>query len=98
MKGSNRLRIETLRIDAYTAMMPEVFRQDGYVFFFYSNEGSEPMHIHVRRGGGFAKFWIEPLELDHAHGMKTAELARAEELVAQHVDDIRRKWNEVFGA
>ncbi len=56
------------------------------------------MHIHVRRGGGFAKFWIEPLELDHAHGMKTAELARAEELVAQHVDDIRRKWNEVFGA
>jgi len=56
------------------------------------------MHIHVRRGGGFAKFWIEPLELDHAHGMKTAELTRAEELVAQHVDDIRRKWNEVFGA
>ncbi len=26
--GSNRLRIETLRIDAYTAIMPEVFRQD----------------------------------------------------------------------
>ena len=36
--------------------MPEVFRTEGYVFFFYSNEGREPMHVHVRRGGGFAKF------------------------------------------
>jgi hypothetical protein len=36
--------------------MPEVFRKLGYVFFFYSNEGQEPMHIHVRKAGGFAKF------------------------------------------
>ncbi|REJ55052.1 MAG: DUF4160 domain-containing protein [Microcystis aeruginosa DA14] len=21
------------------------------------------MHVHVRRGGGYAKFWLEPLEL-----------------------------------
>ena len=39
--------------------MAEVFRTEGYVFYFYSNEGQEPMHIHVRRAGGFAKFWIE---------------------------------------
>jgi hypothetical protein len=43
--------------------MPEAFRAEGYVFFFYANEGNEPMHIHVRRAGGFAKFWLEPLEL-----------------------------------
>ncbi len=36
--------------------MPEVFRTEGYVFFFFSNEGQEPMHIHVRRAGGYAKF------------------------------------------
>jgi len=29
--------------------MPEVFRTEGYVFSFYSNEGNEPLHIHVRR-------------------------------------------------
>jgi hypothetical protein len=36
--------------------MPEVFRELGFVFFFYSNEGLEPMHINVRKAGGFAKF------------------------------------------
>jgi hypothetical protein len=35
--------------------MPEVFRKLGFVFFFYANEGNEPMHIHVRKAGGFAK-------------------------------------------
>ncbi len=77
--------------------MPELFRAEGFVFFFYSNEGREPMHVHARRGGGFAKFWLEPLELDFASGMKTQELARAEQLIAEHVDLIRRRWNEVFG-
>ena len=76
--------------------MPEIFRQEGYVFFFYANEGHEPLHVHVRKAGGFAKFWIEPLVLDFSQGMKTRELARAEELIDENVDLIRRKWNEVF--
>jgi hypothetical protein len=38
--------------------MPEVFRKLGFVFFFYANEGNEPIHIHVRKAGGFAKYWI----------------------------------------
>lgn len=76
--------------------MPEVFRSEGFVFYFYSNEGSEPMHIHVRKAGGFAKFWLEPLTLDHAQGLKSKDLVRAEELISDHMDEIRRKWNETF--
>jgi hypothetical protein len=76
--------------------MPEVFRLEGYVFFFYANEGQEPIHVHVRKAGGFAKFWIEPLMLDFAQGMKTKELGRAEELIGQNVELIRRRWNEVL--
>ena len=76
--------------------MPEVFRTEGFVFFFYSNEGNEPMHIHVRRAGGSAKYWIEPLTLEYAQGMKAKELVRAEELIAEHLDQIRSKWNETF--
>lgn len=30
--------------------MPELFRTEGFVFFFYGNEGREPMHVHVRPG------------------------------------------------
>ncbi len=77
--------------------MPEVFRSEGYVFFFYANEGHEPIHVHVRRAGGFAKFWLEPLELDWARGLKTQELVRAEALITENAQQIREKWNEVFG-
>jgi hypothetical protein len=76
--------------------MPEVFRKEGYVVFFYANEGHEPMHVHVRKAGGFAKFWIDPVALDSSEGMKTRELARAEELIDENVELIRRRWNEVF--
>ncbi len=76
--------------------MPEVFRKEGYVFFFYSNEVREPMHIHVRKAGGFAKFWMEPIELDYASGLKTQQVARAEQLIVENQDLIRRKWHEVF--
>lgn len=78
--------------------MPEVFRVEGYVFFFYANEGHEPMHVHVRRAGGFAKFWLIPLSLAYAEGLKVGELTRAQELIAEHECEIRSKWNEVFGA
>ena len=35
--------------------MPEVFRTEGYVFSFYSNEGNEPLHIHVRKAKSLSR-------------------------------------------
>ena len=70
---------------------------EGCRFFFFSNEGTEPPHIHVERGDGYAKFWLEPVELVDAVGMKTRELGRARLLVIQHRIDFREKWREYFG-
>jgi hypothetical protein len=78
--------------------MPEVFREFGFVFFFYANEGQEPMHIHVRKAGGFAKFWMEPIELDFAQGMKVTELKMAEQLITEHIELIKSKWHEIHGS
>jgi hypothetical protein len=78
--------------------MPEVFRKYGFVFFFYANEGNEPMHIHVRKAGGFAKYWTEPIELDFSQGMKVNELKTAEDLILENIELIKRKWNEVHGS
>jgi hypothetical protein len=75
--------------------MSEIFRAEGFVFFFYRNEGNEPIHVHVRKAGGFAKFWLDPVELEFSQGMKTANLARAEELIGEHLELIRSRWNEV---
>ena len=78
--------------------MPVVVRYRGHRFFFYANEGQEPMHIHVRKAGGFAKFWMEPIELDFAQGMKVAELKIAEQLIIEHTELIKSKWHEIHGS
>jgi len=78
--------------------MPEIFRKFGFVFFFYANEGQEPMHVHVRKAGGFAKFWTEPVELEFAQGLKTQDLNKAEELILENLHLIKMKWYEVFGS
>ncbi|MEZ4804393.1 MAG: DUF4160 domain-containing protein [Bacteroidia bacterium] len=36
----------------------------GWRFFFYSNEGNEPIHIHAQKGDIECKFWILEDEVD----------------------------------
>lgn len=74
--------------------MPKVFEQDGYRFFFYSNE-HPPIHVHVRYGSGEAVFNVEPIiELRESHGLKVRELAKAEDLAIAHQQQIIEAWNE----
>jgi hypothetical protein len=35
--------------------MPTLLRVEGFRFFFFSNEGQEPPHVHVSKGDGLAK-------------------------------------------
>ena len=74
--------------------MPIVFEKDGFRFFFYSNE-HEPIHIHVRKGGGEAVFVVEgEVELRESVGLKVKELSKAEDLVRENRKLIEEKWNE----
>ena len=43
--------------------MPTVYRYKGFRLHFYSDEGHEPPHIHVRRGDDTCKFWLRPVRL-----------------------------------
>ena len=79
--------------------MPNVFVERGYRVFFYSDEGTptEPMHVHVSKGRGKAKFWIEPdVRLARAIRFHDVELNELERLIIGHIDDIRSKWNGHF--
>jgi hypothetical protein len=79
--------------------MPKVFYWNGYVFFFYSNEGSplERIHIHARKGGQVAKFFIEPeLILESSWGMSSKELNELERQIEKNKELIRSKWDEYF--
>ncbi len=39
--------------------MPTVLRIGAYRFFFYSEEGQEPPHVHIVAAEKRAKFWLE---------------------------------------
>ena len=78
--------------------MPTVLLIFGWRFFFYANEGNEPIHIHCKKGDGEAKYWIEPaVELARCHGLSEHQLARVRKLVEEHEDVIRTAWNKHFG-
>ena len=39
--------------------MPTILVLLGWRFFFYANEGDEPIHVHCRKGGVECKYWLD---------------------------------------
>lgn len=76
--------------------MPVVLRSGPYRLFFYSDEGTEPVHVHVERDEKEAKYWVAPVRLASAGGFSAAELKRIQRIVIQHRQTILRCWNEHF--
>ena len=79
--------------------MPLVFRDRGYRFHFYSDEGDprEPMHVHVRKDRDNAKFWLWPeVNLAYNRGFSRFELRALSVTVEQRRSEIERAWNEHF--
>ncbi len=77
--------------------MPTVLRIGRYRFFFFSNEGQEPPHIHVKAGSDEAKFWLDPVSLAANHGFRGHELRGIWDLVEQHQVELLEAWNDHFG-
>jgi hypothetical protein len=77
--------------------MPSVLRIKGYRFFFYSNEGTEPMHIHVEKGDDVAKFWLDPIELDSSYGFNASEVNKIRKMVIENAENLIKAWNEHIG-
>jgi hypothetical protein len=79
--------------------VPEVFRERGFRFFFYSNEGNprEPVHIHAVKDGKEAKFWLHPnLHVAYNRGYDARTLHQALQIVEANIFLIQRTWNEFF--
>jgi len=77
-------------------MSPTVLRSGPYRFFFFSNEGGEPPHVHVQREEMLAKFWLGPARLTRSTGFAPRELRRIEAIVTEHEGTLREAWNEFF--
>lgn len=77
--------------------MPTVLRIKGFRFFFFGNEGDEPVHIHVESDDKYAKFWLEPVQLARSVGYSAGELSEIRDLIMENVSVFRRRWHEYLG-
>ncbi len=77
--------------------MPTVFRIGRYRFLFFSNEGMEPPHIHVKAGEEEVKFWLDPVELAANYGFKAHELNEVEQIVREYQMVLIEAWHEHLG-
>jgi hypothetical protein len=78
--------------------MPTVLRVGPYRFHFYSNEGAEPPHIHVRTSEGECKFWLDPILFAVNRGLPPHELRKIERIIYQRQQFLLQKYHEYHGA
>lgn len=76
--------------------MPTILRIGKYRFFFFSNEGNEPPHIHVESAENYAKFWLKPVTLEKSVGYDSHELSELRKIVEKYKNFFGRKWNAYF--
>jgi len=77
--------------------VPTVLIAKGYRFFFFANEGNEPMHIHVEKSDGYAKYWLDPVFLARSRGFRSRQLKEIRGLVLEHRQLFEEKWHGFFG-
>ena len=87
--------IPTQRCVWYGGYMPTVLRIGSFRFHFYTDEGSEPPHIHVRTPDGDCKFWLEPsIFLASNRGVRSHDLRQIERLVFENQQELKKAYYE----
>ena len=77
--------------------MPTILVVNGFRFFFYSNESNEPVHVHVEKGNGNGKIWLEPIvTIAYMHGFTSKEQKIIMAIIADKILTLKQKWNEHF--
>lgn len=75
--------------------MPTIFKQNGFRFFFYSNDHL-PKHIHIEKSGKTAKFFLDPIQLVVSKKFSASELREIRILIQDNLKLIESSWDEYF--
>jgi hypothetical protein len=63
--------------------VPTILRIHGFRIGFFQADLAEPPHVHVRKQGGDAKVWLEPVEVAGSRGFRRHELNEAVRISVQ---------------
>jgi hypothetical protein len=78
--------------------MPTLGRIGPFRFYFYSNEGTEPPHVHVQQERKIAKFWLEPVALASSGRFSASDLRLIERIVLENRVRFLEAWHEFFSS
>jgi hypothetical protein len=85
---------------SFVVTMPTILYIYGWRLFFYSNEGSEPMHVHAEKGDMECKYWIlvDEVEIKEEFAYNVSPTAKKEikKIIYQHFDILVAAWNKHF--
>lgn len=77
--------------------MPTVLFVNGFRFFFFSADGLEPAHIHIKKGDGDDKIWLVPdVKVEYLIDFKAQEEKQIVEIVIENRELLIAKWYEFF--
>jgi len=75
--------------------MPTIFKENGYRFFFFSDEHS-PQHIHIEKGDSYARIEIETLKVTNNYNLNSKELKKLVSLVLANKNKLKEAWDDYF--
>ncbi len=76
--------------------VPTILYEQGFRFFIYPADRREPPHIHVFRGGGSAKWWLNPVREQCSNAFSRSERARIRHIIQDHHGYLLDQWRRVF--
>jgi hypothetical protein len=65
-------------------------------FHFYSDEGTEPPHIHVETSDGECKFWLDPVRLAKNRNISAETIRKIERIVFEHRNFLEERFHDYF--
>jgi hypothetical protein len=77
--------------------MPTILLVFGWRFFFYANEGSEPLHIHCQKGDMECKYWLNQecfdLEEAYSYNMSSKDRRQVKKIIFEYFEVIEQEWH-----
>jgi len=79
--------------------MPTILFIIGWRFFFYANEGQEPIHIHCRKGDMECKYWLDrnnfALEEAYSYNMNSSDKRNVKKIIFEYFEFIEKEWDKL---
>lgn len=80
--------------------MPTILLVAGWRFFFYSNEGNEPVHVHAEKADKECKYWliVEDFEVIEviSYNLSPPDKREVKKIIYEHFDYIVSEWQRYF--